>query len=141
LPAANFGYGLAQGFLLPTDSLIVTIAKAIDGPLDGAQGFLAAHDRFGPNDLIAQIADALGQSGEGRLWLRLFNLGVTAFHLIEQGNKLATQGLPLAGLRIAGQIGVIVDGLGAGHELTCHKRDGTSVIQHEGLSATLGKTW
>ena len=49
-------------------------------------------------------------------------------HATQLSGKLAAQSLPLAGLRIAGQIGVIVDGLGAGHELTCHKRDGTSAF-------------
>ncbi|MNY60333.1 hypothetical protein D3C86_1968690 [compost metagenome] len=95
---------------------VIALGKTVDGALDGAQCLAAAYRRLGTHNLVAQVAHAARQSGQGRFGG--FLVGVTPFHLIEQGNQFAAQGLPFAGLRFRGQVGHFRGLIGAGHDLS-----------------------
>jgi len=114
LAAADFCNGAAQ-FIRPMLGRphIVAVGKAVDGALDGAQGFAAPHGRLGADHLIAQVAHAAREAGQSRL-AALF-LRVMAFNLIEQGDQFTPQSLPFTSLRLDGRFGHIRELIGAGH--------------------------
>src|SRR5690554_1800396 len=107
LAATDFSDGAGQGVLLVLDPAgLVAITKPVNRTLDGAQGFAATDSRLGANDLITQIANALGQSIKRRLFA--VNAGVAVFNLIEQGYQFAAQCLPLARLGVTRPVGQIL---------------------------------
>ena len=114
LSAANFRDGACQRVLLLKMADVIAIGKAIDRALDGAQGFAAARGRLGANDLVAQIAHALRQTVQRRLWL--LDAGIAILYLVKQGHKFAAQCLPLAWLRVTCRIGHILKRVRAGHK-------------------------
>src|SRR5690606_21387502 len=140
LAAANFGNGVIEIIALGVGRDGVALAEAVDRALDGAQRLAAAGGRLCAIHLVAQIAYAARQTAHRRLFWRAICWTIVAFDFIEQGNQLATQGLPFARIAVVGRFGIVRKRISARHveSLSTRQTPRDSTRRFDG---TLGKTW